>query len=68
MSIEEYLNKVRPYLKDTINDVTKSDSWKIQLTIAINVISSKNNDEERIIHLKSDNWLKNKKTNNKPNQ
>ena len=66
--MEEYLNKVRPYLKDIINDVTKSDSWKIQLTIAINVISSKNNDEERIIHLKSDNWLKNKKTNNKPNQ
>ena len=55
-------------LKRLINDVTKSDTWKSQLTIAINVISSKNNDEERIIHSKSDNWLKNKKTNNKPNQ
>ena len=29
--------------------------WKIQLTIAINFISSKDNDEERVMHSKSDN-------------
>ena len=29
--------------------------WKIQLTIAINLISSKDNDEERVMHSKSDN-------------
>ena len=28
--------------------------WKIQLTIAIDFISSKDNDEERIMHSKSD--------------
>ena len=31
---EEYLNKIRPYLKDTINNLKKPDTWKIQLTIA----------------------------------
>ena len=29
--------------------------WKIQLTVTINFISSKNTDEERGIHSKSDN-------------
>ena len=29
--------------------------WKIQLTLAINFISLKDNDEERVIHSKSDN-------------
>ena len=30
-------------------------TWKIQLTIAINFISSIDNDEERVMHSKSDN-------------
>ena len=29
--------------------------WKIQLTIAINFMSSKSNDEERVMHSRSDN-------------
>ena len=28
-SIQEYLNKIRPYLKDIINDLKKSDTQKI---------------------------------------
>ena len=36
LSIEEYLTKIRPYLKDIINNLKKSDTWKIHLTIAIN--------------------------------
>ena len=51
--VEEYFNKIRPYLKDIINKLKKSDTWKIQLTIAINFISSINNNEERLIHSKS---------------
>ena len=35
------INKIRPYLKDIINDLNKSDTWNIQLTIAINFMSSK---------------------------
>ena len=52
--IEEYFIKIRPYLKDIINDVKKSDTWKIQLTIAINFASSKDNNEKRVMHSKSD--------------
>ena len=44
MSVEEYLNKIRPYLKD-INNLKKSDMWKIQLSIANNFISSIDNGE-----------------------
>ena len=54
-SIEEYLNKIRPHLKDIINNVKKSDTWKIQLTISINVMSFKENNEERVMHSKSNN-------------
>ena len=54
ISVEEYLNKTRPYLKD-INNLTKSDTWKIQLTIANNFFSSIDNDEERVMHSKKDN-------------
>ena len=31
------------------------NTWKIQLTIAINFISSIDNDEKRVMHSKSDN-------------
>ena len=54
LSIEEYFIKIRPYLKDIINDVKKSDTWKIQLTIAINFASSKDNNEKCVMHSKSD--------------
>ena len=50
---KEYLNKIRSYLKDIINNLKKSDSWKIPLTIAINFISSKDYDEERVMNSKS---------------
>ena len=37
-SIEHYLNKIRPHLKDIINNLKKPDAWKIQLTIAIHFV------------------------------
>ena len=37
-----------------MNNLKNSETWKIQLTIAKNVISSKNNDEDRVMHSKSD--------------
>ena len=36
-------------------DLQNSDTWKIQLTIAINFISSKYTEEESVMHPKSDN-------------
>ena len=38
-----------------INNLEKSDTWKIELTIANNFISSIDNDEECVMHSKSDN-------------
>ena len=52
--VEEYLNKITPYLKDIINNLKKSDTWKIQFTAANNFISTIDNDEERVMHSKSD--------------
>ena len=49
LSVEEYLNKIRTYLKDIMNNPKKSNSWKIQLAIEINLISSINNDEECVM-------------------
>ena len=54
LSVEEYLNKIRPYLED-INNLKKSYTWKIQLTIANNFIHSIDSDEERVMHSKSNN-------------
>ena len=46
LSIDKYLNKIRPYLKD-VNNLKKSDKWKIRSIIAINFICFiDNNDEE----------------------
>ena len=35
-----HINKIKSYLKD-INNLKKSDIWKIKLTIAINIMSSR---------------------------
>ena len=58
---------IRPYLSDIINDhktlknlrvhssnKTQFGEWKIQLTMSINFISSKDSDEIRNMHTKSD--------------
>ena len=55
VSVKEYLNVIKPYLKDMIIDLQISDTWKIQLTIAINFISSKDVDEQCVMHSKSEN-------------
>ena len=55
VSVKEYLNVIKPYLKDMIIDLQISDMWKIQLTIAINFISSKDVDEQCVMHSKSEN-------------
>ena len=53
LSLYEYLNKIETYLKNIIN-FKNSDAWKIQLAIAINFISSKDTEEEPVMHLNSD--------------
>ena len=53
LSVEEYLNKIRPCLKDIIKNLKKSDTWNIQLTIAFNFIYSIDNNKEHVIDSKS---------------
>ena len=72
LTTSKYLDMIRPYLSDIVNDLkiqgewrihsvntiikhkTQSE-WKIQLTMAINFISSKDSSESRIMHAKSSN-------------
>ena len=42
-------------LKDIINNLKKSDMWRTQLTIANNFICSIDNDEEHVMHSRSNN-------------
>ena len=68
----EYLDMIRPYLSDIINNhkshnewrihsgntITEhktQSEWKIQLTMVFNFISSKDFDETRTMHTKSNN-------------
>ena len=54
LSREGYHNRTRPCFKDIINNLKKSDPWKIQLTIANKFIPSTDNNEERVMHSKND--------------
>ena len=55
LSLDEYLNKIETYPRDIIINLQNSDKWEIQLAIAINFISSKDTEEERVMHSNSDN-------------
>ena len=54
LSIEEYLNEIKSYLKNITNNLKKSDSSKIQMKTAVNFILSKVTNEEHVMHSKSD--------------
>ena len=55
LSVEEYLNKIMPYLTDIINDLKQSDTWTTQITVIINFISPEDDDDkEHLMHSKSD--------------
>ena len=56
LSVEESLNKIKLLLKDIKDDQENSGPWQTQLAIAINFISSiDDNDEERVMNSKSNN-------------
>ena len=55
LSIKEYLDMIRQYLRDIINDQKTQGEWKIQLTIDIHFISSKDSNETCAMHTNSDN-------------
>ena len=55
LSIDDYLNRIETYLKNIIMGFQNSDTWNTQLTIAINFISSKDVEEESVLHSRSEN-------------
>ena len=55
LSAENYLNKIKQNLNDILNDHKKSDTWKVQLTISVHLISFNDKDEENVLHSKNDN-------------
>ena len=54
LSAEKYLNMIKPYLRDMINN-DKAEESKIQLNMYINFISSKDTGETRTTYIWSDN-------------
>ena len=52
LSVEEFVNKVRPYLKDIVYNLKKPGTWESKITIEINFISSVDNTEEIFNSLK----------------
>ena len=56
LSVEQYLNKITPYLYDLINDHKIARRvWKIQINMHVNFISSRDTGETRIYYVWSDN-------------
>ena len=54
-TLEEYFTKIKSYLRSIIIDLQESGTCKIQLTIAIKFIFSKDVEEKCIMHSKSSN-------------
>ena len=55
LSIDEYFNIVRPFLKDMIDDHKSKDEWKIQLSMRIIFVSFIDSNETLEMHTKIDN-------------
>ena len=55
LSPKDYLNVIRPYLSDMINNHKTQSERKIQLTMQINLIISKDFEETHAMHNKSHN-------------
>ena len=55
LSIDEYFDIIRPYLKDMIDSHKARNEWKIQLSIRIIFVSFTDANETREIHTKRDN-------------
>ena len=55
LAIHEYFDKIKPYLKDMINDYKSKGEWKIQLVMRVIFVSFIDKNETQVIHTKSDN-------------
>ena len=55
LSFTKYLNLIKPYLEDLINEKKNKGGWKLQLTAKISFVSLKpDSDEARLMYTRSD--------------
>ena len=50
LSLQDYLDIIKPFLRDMINNHKNHGEWKIQLTMQIIFISSLDTEEFQIMH------------------
>ena len=55
LALYEYFNKIKPYLKDMINEYKFKGEWKIQIIMKIVFVSFIDKNETQVMHTKSDN-------------
>ena len=55
LALHEYFDKIKPYLKDIIDDYKSKSECKIQITMRIIFISFIDKNETQVMHTKSDN-------------
>ena len=55
LSLEEYLNIIRPYLRDMVDNQKAHSEWKVQLVMRIIFVSSFDNNKTHIMHTKNNN-------------
>ena len=55
LAIYEYFDKIKPYLKDMIDDYKSKGEWKIQLVMRVIFVSFIDKNGTQVMHTKSDN-------------
>ena len=55
LALYEYFDKIKPHLKDMIDDYKPKGEWKIQITLRIIFISFIDKNVTQVMHTKSDN-------------
>ena len=55
LAIYEYFDKIKPYLKDMIDDYKSKGEWKIQLVMRVIFVSFIDKNETQVMHTKRDN-------------
>ena len=55
LAIYKYFDKIKPYLKDMIDDYKSKGEWKIQIIMRIILISFIDKNETQVMHTKIDN-------------
>ena len=54
LAIYEYFDKIKPYLKDMIDDYKSKGEWKIQIVMGMIFVFFVDRNETQVMHTKSD--------------